>query len=634
MCDTAGELPGLGASKTITQIAMEQCEDMQQFRCGNKVKTLWSKTSRQECEGSLAAMRTVVEDVLARLNVDFHVNDLYMMFHCMNLDEWHEALTLAASQGSPSNSRLFALHRAARRLCDGLRVQEASEAAWLEVITAVLKHRTAIRQQMPPHERRTPLDHRVVWACALHGQAAPSSSGSRPYGSWTWVAPVIQFYISVMDGTGAVERGLGQHAAVLARHVGAPEGDVSMSDVCLEISCEGPAKHEDMFTPGTGETLLLNEFSRTCAQLWLVHHGRRFACTKQRRGHGRTDTQWRLKGSMQAVRHRQKLATDLLLQAAARDDQDENAKTSRNTIVGVTRSQLMRGAGQHKGPFATKTLLNFRNATRTRMKARDQVQMWVGMPKVAPRKRTCHAMSPLVSAAKKWIRKTPTNHPSLGVPKVRGSGRKGLAQAARAAAKAASLRGGCAVKAGIATSSRAASQGSSADTQSATTTTAVRALSGAAPSSVMVVDDHGKYSRIDVKHLDKATVIVVASHNDLLTRDASHELLSAWLWIIATGRQVQTKADLSANKPGKQYAKSAQMTAVQICFSPSFLEKHRSLVKQFRALAQHKASKWTEMQTGGKDVVCIHQAEDFRQFLIRQGAFQPFRGSVVTGART
>ena len=84
MCDTAGEMPGLGASKTITQIAMEQCEDMQQFRYGNKVKTLWSKTSRQECEGSLAAMRTVVEDVLARLNVDFHVNDLYMMFHCMN----------------------------------------------------------------------------------------------------------------------------------------------------------------------------------------------------------------------------------------------------------------------------------------------------------------------------------------------------------------------------------------------------------------------------------------------------------------------------------------------------------------------------------------------------------------------
>jgi hypothetical protein len=70
---------------------MEQCEDMQQFRYGNKAKTLWSTTSRQECEGSLAAMRTVVEDVLARLNVDFHVNDLYMIFHCMNLDEWHEA---------------------------------------------------------------------------------------------------------------------------------------------------------------------------------------------------------------------------------------------------------------------------------------------------------------------------------------------------------------------------------------------------------------------------------------------------------------------------------------------------------------------------------------------------------------
>ena len=81
MCDSAGELLGVGAAKTITQIAMEQCEDMQEFRYCDKVKTLWSKTSRQECEGSLAGIRSVVEDVLARLNVDFHVNDLYMMFH-------------------------------------------------------------------------------------------------------------------------------------------------------------------------------------------------------------------------------------------------------------------------------------------------------------------------------------------------------------------------------------------------------------------------------------------------------------------------------------------------------------------------------------------------------------------------
>ena len=38
------------------------------------------------------------------------------------------------------------------------------------------------------------------------------------------------------------------------------------------------------------------------------------------------------------------------------------------------------------------------------------------------------------------------------------------------------------------------------------------------------------------------------------------------------------------------------MIAMQGCFSPSFLEKHRSIVKCFRALAQHKANKWMEMQ--------------------------------------
>jgi hypothetical protein len=246
------------------------------------------------------------------------------------------------------------------------------------------------------------------------------------------------------------------------------------------------------------------------------------------------------------------------------------------------------------------------------MRAKDQAKVWVGMPKDAPRKRTCHAMSPLVSAAKKWIGKTQTNHPSPGTPAVRGSGRKGRAKATLAA--------GCAVNVGIATSSRAASSGSSADTQIAPAATVVRAP-GAAPSAVIVIDDHGQYSRVDLKHMDKATAVVVASHNDLFTRDPSHELLSAWLWIISTGRRAQTKVELGANKPGRQYAKSAQTTAVQVCFSPSFLEKNRGLVKHFRALVQHKSSKWTEVQTGGKDVVCIRHAEDFRQFLIKQRRF-------------
>jgi hypothetical protein len=115
-----------------------------------------------------------------------------------------------------------------------------------------------------------------------------------------------------------------------------------------------------MFSQARGGQLLFTEFSRNCAQQWIVHHGRRFACTKKRKDHGRTHTKWRLKGSMLAVRKLQNVAADLLIKAATRDDHDENAKTSRNTILGVTRCKLMRGAVRSEVPLATKQLENFR----------------------------------------------------------------------------------------------------------------------------------------------------------------------------------------------------------------------------------------------------------------------------------
>ena len=43
-----------GQLQTMTMIAMSQCADMIEFHYGDKVKCLWSRTSRQDCEKSLA----------------------------------------------------------------------------------------------------------------------------------------------------------------------------------------------------------------------------------------------------------------------------------------------------------------------------------------------------------------------------------------------------------------------------------------------------------------------------------------------------------------------------------------------------------------------------------------------------
>ncbi len=87
MVDCGSEIAGMGAAKTITQIAMEQCQEFQTIRYGTKVKVLWSGTSKEECQGSLKEIGQIVKDMLDRLHVDFGSNDLYMAFEAMDLSE-------------------------------------------------------------------------------------------------------------------------------------------------------------------------------------------------------------------------------------------------------------------------------------------------------------------------------------------------------------------------------------------------------------------------------------------------------------------------------------------------------------------------------------------------------------------
>jgi hypothetical protein len=39
--------------KTLTQIVLEQCSDIREFRYGERVKILWSKTTKAECEETM-----------------------------------------------------------------------------------------------------------------------------------------------------------------------------------------------------------------------------------------------------------------------------------------------------------------------------------------------------------------------------------------------------------------------------------------------------------------------------------------------------------------------------------------------------------------------------------------------------
>ena len=323
MFDSKVTSPELGAAKTITQIVYEQLQDNVCIRYGSRTKYLYTSDSRQDVAPVLAEMKSVVEDVLSRLAVDFHEHDVYMAFEALSLATWQKLLATTQSE-----ARQEGLRAKAQRLWRVLRLDEAWTArGFMRLVRGALQHREGLRSASGAYP-----DNRVVWStfCA----ATPDSK---------WALPVIQLYVSHPDGTGDVERGLGRHAKFRDAHVGAPDasGGSSGPELCLEIRVDGPQDMTELFTSADDGTLLLTDFSRELATAWLNKHGRRYRCQQKRSDCGKRGTGWRLRGSMKAVSQRQRMAVDALVEQADRDGGSEAAK-HRRAIIGTSHGAFMR----------------------------------------------------------------------------------------------------------------------------------------------------------------------------------------------------------------------------------------------------------------------------------------------------
>ena len=391
-------IAGLGPAKTITQIALEQCEDMLVVNVGAKQKRLWSRTSHADCTVVMAEMKSIVGDVMARLDADFATNDLYMCLRAFDLREWSQLLAAGRAGSVPdvTATTLENLKRKARWLCKALQVTWSLDE-WLQAVRVALRCRRALTADpdIDPNQL-----NRMAWATAL---ATPQNSSqiaqvpveesfaaggpSSSPGCVQVFGVLIRFYLSVLDGTGDVERGLGRLAAIQACHAGgSPEGAVSYAEASLELSVEGPQDEASVCKqPATvGGSLLLTHFSRQCAVLWQQLHGRRFACQRQRSDAGRQKTGWRLKGSMKAVKFLHIEATDKLLQQSQEDKCDGTLRHRRATIVGMSRmSVLTPGDVAVAGP----KLHTFRTSTEQRLQAKSQFKVWPGFGPAPPKLR-------------------------------------------------------------------------------------------------------------------------------------------------------------------------------------------------------------------------------------------------------
>ena len=112
LCDSGdGTTAGVGAAssvpKTITQIALEQCEDMLTVTVGTKRKSLWSRVSRGEALAVMGEINSVVQDVIDRLDADFTDNSLYLCFEAFDLSAWDTLASDTRNLGTGTDLTVF-----------------------------------------------------------------------------------------------------------------------------------------------------------------------------------------------------------------------------------------------------------------------------------------------------------------------------------------------------------------------------------------------------------------------------------------------------------------------------------------------------------------------------------------------
>ena len=62
-----------------------------EIRYGGKLKVLWNRASKAECEMAFQEISQVVKDTLSRIHADFRDQDLYMAFEAMDISTWQTA---------------------------------------------------------------------------------------------------------------------------------------------------------------------------------------------------------------------------------------------------------------------------------------------------------------------------------------------------------------------------------------------------------------------------------------------------------------------------------------------------------------------------------------------------------------
>ena len=227
---------------------------------GEKVHYLCTKSGVTDIRLAMTEMQQVVSLMLDRLEADLVTDEVAVSMSAFQVLAW-----LDRSKEDMLRKHVAVLGKALKLSRDVSR-----DFAYVAKSLANLMQ-TCKTQQMI-------VSQKVVWSWVLVPQWRSKflpKLVELPKG----LEALIFFYLSVKINTTTLERNLGELRRQLAAHGGHGAEDGSLAASLLEVALDGPQREEDFFEriDADGESKLSpTEFGRACAQLWVLHFGRRF----------------------------------------------------------------------------------------------------------------------------------------------------------------------------------------------------------------------------------------------------------------------------------------------------------------------------------------------------------------------
>ena len=346
------------ADKTPMQIVYEQAKAAKPIWYGDKVCHLLHKPSAERMRALSVSMHTVLQHSFDRMDVDFDVERPEIAFTALDVGRWEHALTERRAERHDSYDLLLS-HAKIMFTHWGLDGRRGVRE--LEGCAVMLLQDEADRRKAGVY-----LDNRTLWSRTTEQSFLDRVSS---YGVLRVLPDLLSIYLSALDGTGEVERGLGHLTEILHAHSGPLQDDGDMASALIEIMLDGPDDetgigvrpdmgHRDDLLVDVDVVLQPTDLCREFAEQWLESHGRRYRVYS---GHGNAEAQYKKAprlGTMARVAFGSKVARDRVVKNAASAPpahEDATIVTGVRRSVCTPGSSLVRRGGDRMQQFAKTT---------------------------------------------------------------------------------------------------------------------------------------------------------------------------------------------------------------------------------------------------------------------------------------